>query len=229
MDQNKETEQIAEAPLKRFWDKKKELISFTGIVIAISSMFLSVPIPEQINAAEALRMIQFLSILVMSISIAWLWVLFLSFSYQLESHLSKKSGLQLDNTISNAVFLVAFYFVYNLWVYVISLYKTEWQKVVGGFQTAVGFVVIAIVIYFADKVYGIRNTVSWFSVGIRLIAYSMLVSVIPTLWSLFSRLQFVFSDMARSYLLNITFYFILAMGVFAFRMYSDRKNIEKHE
>lgn len=226
MEQEKENQQIIESPFKKFWDSNKELVSFTGIVIAIGSMFLRVPIPEQLKAAEALQMIQFLSIFIMSIAIVWLWLSFLSFSYQLESHFSKKTGLNLSDTISNAVFMLIFYFVYNLWVYIISLYKTQWQKVIGSFQNAVGVIVIALVIYFTNKIYDNKEVHSRLSIILRLIGSSLLVSIIPTLWILFSKLQFVFHEFLRSYLWNVGIYFLISIGFFLFRLYKNKKNLK---
>lgn len=228
MEQGKEIREIAESPFKKFWDKKKELISFTGIVIAIGSMFLRVPVPDQNKAAEALGMIQFLSIFVMSIAIVWLWFSFLSFSYRVESHLSKKSGINLENTLSNGVFMLIFYFVYNLWIYTISLYKIEWQKFFNSLQATIGVIIIALIIYLTDKIYNIKEKISWFQIIIRLLGSSLLISLLPIIWSLFSKLQFVFKDSLKSYLRYILFYFIIAIAMFLIRVYKDKKN-KDHE
>lgn len=228
MEQNNKKQETIESPFKNFWDKKKELISFTGIVIAIGSMFLRVPIPDNIKASQALGMIQFLSIFIMSVAIVWLWFSFLSFSYRIESHLSKKSGINLENTISNGVFMLIFYFIYNLWIYIVSLYKIEWQKFFNSLQATIGVLVIALIIYLTDKIYDIKDKISWFQIIIRLLGSSILISLLPIMWSFFSKLQFVFKDSIRFYLRYILFYFIIAVVMFLIRIYKDKKQ-KKHE
>ena len=110
--------------LKKFWEQNKHQLQLVGILIGVGALFLSIPIPEIEEAAEALKKIQLIWLLIVTISTGLLFVNLhkLSRLYEIDST-KDKDGFNFDETISIVIGLTIAYFISNMWIYAYSLYR----------------------------------------------------------------------------------------------------------
>jgi len=108
---------------KDFWEAKKHLIQFIGILAGIGALFLAIPKPDNVKAGVALAHIQFIWLIILSISVVVLFIHFLGLVVKWEKEFDKKSGFDLTETISMIVSLTVIYLISNLWIYMINVYK----------------------------------------------------------------------------------------------------------
>ncbi len=110
--------------LNEFWEQNKNQLQFVGILIGVGALFLSIPIPEVEKAAEALKKIQLIWLLIVTIAVALLFVSLFKLSRLYEINSTKdKDGFNFDETLSFVVVLTSVYFIVNMWIYAYSLYQ----------------------------------------------------------------------------------------------------------
>jgi len=107
--------------LKEFWEAKKHLIQMSGILCGVGALFLSIPVPEDPEAHNALLHLQFIWLIIITISaIALLFQLLLLLT--VIERKTKGSNLNLDETLSVIMSGVIVYFIWNIWEYAYALY-----------------------------------------------------------------------------------------------------------
>jgi hypothetical protein len=103
--------------LEEFWSKKKHLVQFLGILIAIGAIFLSIGTPQDASAAEALQNIQLGWLVIITaghLLLFWeLFSLMLKFERRLEA----------QDTLSMFAAGIALFILTNLWIYIFHIYK----------------------------------------------------------------------------------------------------------
>ena len=110
--------------LKDFWEKNKHQIQLTGILTGVGALFLSIPNPEVEEASIALQKVQFIWLIIVTVSVALLFYnLYKLFRIYEDESKKNREGFHFDETISLIVFATIFYFVINMWIYTYSLYK----------------------------------------------------------------------------------------------------------
>ncbi len=109
--------------LKEFWEAKKHLIQLVGILTGIGALFLSITLPENIEARQALINIQFVWLIIITICLLLLFVNFIRLADFWEKSFKEKSRLDYTNTISLFIAATLLYLIFNLWTYMINLYK----------------------------------------------------------------------------------------------------------
>ena len=109
--------------LKEFWEAKKHLIQLVGILTGIGALFLSITLPENIQAKQALINIQFVWLIIITICLLLLFINFIRLADFWEKSFKEKSKIDYTDTISIFFSGTLIYLIINLWVYMISLYK----------------------------------------------------------------------------------------------------------
>ena len=110
--------------LKDFWEKNKHQIQLTGILTGVGALFLSIPNPEVEVASVVLQKIQFVWLIIVTVSVALLFYnLYTLLKLYEDKNKEDKEGFHFDETISLIIFATIFYFVMNMWIYTYSLYK----------------------------------------------------------------------------------------------------------
>ncbi len=144
-----------------FWDEKKEGLTFAGFLLATGAIFLNINIPENTAAKIALSNLQFLWILIISLTSVWLGFSFLKFTWKVEEHYRKKTGLDITSGISTVVLASIAWFLYNTWKYTISLYGDEWHKFAR--LVSPGFSTLLFLIYWGilEKLYRKFEGITW--------------------------------------------------------------------
>jgi hypothetical protein len=108
---------------KSFWDEKNYIIQTVGILTAIGAIFLTIPLPSNQPAKELLLNIQFVWLVIISISVGVLALNFWIFFYKYEEKIKERFTIQYDNSFSFAFTAIACWLIYNLWKYILILYK----------------------------------------------------------------------------------------------------------
>lgn len=109
--------------LKEFWEHKKHLIQLVGILTGIGALFLSINLPENLQAREALANIQFVWLCIITISTFILFLEFMRLSIDWEATTLHTKGINFVNTISYLVAVTQIFLIYNLWMYLTNLYN----------------------------------------------------------------------------------------------------------
>ena len=109
--------------LKEFWEAKKHLIQLIGILSGVGALFLSIALPENIEARQALINIQFIWLIIITICLIVLFVNFMRLADFWEKSLKEKNNIDYTETISLLIATTLLYLIINLWMYMINLYK----------------------------------------------------------------------------------------------------------
>lgn len=136
--------------LKKFWEQKKHIINITAIFIAIGAIFLTIPLPENKEAQDALMNLQLFWLIVISIMILILMVLLYSFFIKIEDNLERKK-FDSSGAISLIVFMSALWLMQNLWKYIFVLYKDQYVKFISQIVISFHMLYFGILIYVSDK------------------------------------------------------------------------------
>ena len=136
-----------------FWKQNKHQLQFVGILIGVGALFLAIPIPEVEKAAEALQKIQFIWLLIVTISTTLLFVKLYKLSrlYELDSRKSK-DNFDFDETISIVIGVTIAYFVINMWAYAYSLYKEAFFDFVNTVKFGVSAFLFALTYHYWRKI-----------------------------------------------------------------------------
>jgi len=105
---------------KDFWENKKYLFEICGLFIAIGAIFLSISAPVNEEARMSLFNIQVVWLLIISICILVLSVSFLKFLKEIQN---KENSFNLQGLSINIVLIGVIWFLFNLWSYILALYK----------------------------------------------------------------------------------------------------------
>lgn len=111
--------------LKEFWESKKHLIQLIGILLGAGALFLAIPRPESFRAQDALANIQFVWLVFITCGVVVLFVQFFNLTVDAERRIRENYRIDVSETISLLIFLTLLYLVYNLWSYIIDLYKVS--------------------------------------------------------------------------------------------------------
>ena len=109
--------------LKEFWEAKKHLIQFVGILAGVGALFLTIPRPQDAAAGIALANIQLVWLLILSISTIVLFFNFVILIARWEKDYKKRKNFDLTETFSTIAMLTTSYLIINLWIYIIHIYK----------------------------------------------------------------------------------------------------------
>src|SRR3989344_8352255 len=132
--------------LKKFWEDKKHLIQLVGILLGAGALFLSIDSPENTAAKSALANIQFVWLLIITVGLSALFIEFVNLSGEFEKKVGERFRMDFSNTASYFVWTALLFLLYNLWIFIGSIYQDSFfsfMKLAGG---AVG-VFIASVYY----------------------------------------------------------------------------------
>ena len=90
--------------LKEFWQAKRHVVEAAGIVTALGTLFLTIPQPvHNDKARDALASLQFVWLILISISVIVLaWNAFL-FAAAVEEKAHSKYGFTITNSVAGAV------------------------------------------------------------------------------------------------------------------------------
>lgn len=111
--------------LKEFWEAKKHLIQLIGILTGVGALFLSIKPSDNATANNALANIQFVWLIIITVSSIILFINFAKLGIEWEDNLKIKRGFDLTETISFFVLATLVYLLLNLWIYIINLYKNS--------------------------------------------------------------------------------------------------------
>lgn len=205
--------------LEEFWKSRRDIIALLGFLTAIGAIFLTIPIPDKIEARNALLMVQFLWLIVISVSAIWLSLAFLLFSYRFESHLGNKLKLDLGNYISSTIIVFTTYLLLNLWEYMISIYKIEWTKFTSFLFLYVTPVYFLVYIQFVSKYY-LSNSRLHFD--LKSISLAIGIAFIPAFFESISKLNFEIWMIVGFYTKNLIILLILFIGVIVFKYFNNK-------
>lgn len=113
-----------------YWQENKNKITCVGILIAIGAIFLTIPVPNNNTAKEALLNLQLLWLLIITFGILTVCINLYLFVYKYRKKFRKKFGGKIESTIIDIIFLLAFWFLYNDWNYIYSLYKPNLESLI---------------------------------------------------------------------------------------------------
>lgn len=137
--------------LKEFWENKKHLIQMVGIMAGVGALFLSITPSENLKANEALANIQFVWLIIITISVILLFGSFIKLVDKWEKQVSKTDGLNLMDTFSILLSLTLLYLLINLWRYVINLYEESFWNFLQNTETGWFAIIMAVYYYFWRK------------------------------------------------------------------------------
>lgn len=109
--------------LKEFWESKKHLVQLIGILLGAGALFLAIPRPESVKAQDALANIQFIWLVFITCGVVVLFVQFFNLTVDVERKIRENYRIDVSETLSVLILLTLLYLVYNLWSYIIDLYK----------------------------------------------------------------------------------------------------------
>jgi len=112
-----------------FWKQKKHLIESAAILTAIGAIFLAIPLPENKIAENALINVQIVWFFIIIVSIITVFVNFLIFCVKLENA-AEKINLDLSASLSLTVIFSLIWILYNLWIYIITMFRDEYLNFV---------------------------------------------------------------------------------------------------
>lgn len=182
---------------KQFWELKRHIIEPTAIVAALGAIFLSISEPENIQARDVLVNIQFIWLILIILSIIILFANFWWFSVVAEKEIKKYSKVDLTNSVSFAIAILALWLTVNLWKYAWALYPNQAKTLVLILWASMPFVAI---IDFAQKGWGIG-----YKILISLALFSLWIAI----------LIFLFFNINPGVLLFVK-YFVIVCIVSAF-------------
>lgn len=199
--------------LKEFWEKKKHLIQLVGILTGVGALFLAISPPENVDARQALANIQFMWLVVITLSCSTLFISFHSFSIDLEKQLGSKWGIDLKETVSLFIILSLVYFLTNLWTYIFSLYSSSvWDFLQG---TNMGIMALLGAFFFhyfwriAEKIKKYRDRI-FFMIG----AYLLISALVGFLSLLMSHKGLDFPLWQWLLVSGVIFIFMVVMTVY---------------
>lgn len=109
--------------LKDFWENKKYLIQLVGILCGVGALFLAIPVPTNEEESKALANIQFIWLVIVTISTTVLFIQFLLLANAWEKNLRDTKGLDMTETVSVLVFSTLVYLLVNIWQYFLNIYQ----------------------------------------------------------------------------------------------------------
>lgn len=137
--------------LRKFWDKNKHIINIAAILVAIGAIFLTIPLPQNEEAKEYLINVQLFWLIVISIMIIIILALFYSFSIAVEDKLEEKK-FNISGALSFLVAISAFWFVGNLWKYILALYKEQYLELVPYFALVILLSYFGLLVFIGEKI-----------------------------------------------------------------------------
>lgn len=214
---------------KNFWENKKHIIEATGILTAIGALFLNINFPENEAAKKALMNIQMLWLFIISFMSLLLFLNFWLFAEKIEDKIEKKLSHDMPYRIFTIfVAVTGFWFLENLWKYLLNLYKKELSSFLL-WLTFIPFGVAALIIlYFENKftTYYIENKKIkyWFVVFLVAILSGITYSFLFMILALnFTILPFIKATLISS---AIALLACLILTYFKLRKYKKQHNID---
>ncbi len=182
-----------------FWNRKKDILHFIGFTTAIGAIFLAIPLPANERAQQALITVQFLWLLIITISIIIFAVIFTAYAYKLNFDIEKEYKWDTQHVIGFPVFIIFSTLIYNLWQYLFALYPTQWKSLMSNFLiVGVGLIV------------GYYETLKRIYLKItgpykRLIISSLFLILFSAIFSLWTQLAKLNFDLMNFFQISINF------------------------
>lgn len=109
---------------KDFWEKKKHVLQFVGIICGVGALFLAIPLPQNPAAQEALLNLQFLWLIFIGLGVTLLLLHLFSFVSDLQSFAERQYGTRFYTIGAPTYVVIGFLitFLVNIWKYASSIY-----------------------------------------------------------------------------------------------------------
>ncbi|TSC60455.1 MAG: hypothetical protein LiPW15_333 [Parcubacteria group bacterium LiPW_15] len=112
--------------LNKLWAKEKVLISLSGLIAALSALFLDIPVPQIEDAKIALANVQFFWLVLLTISLTKLFFSLIDLTIKTEKEIKKKYDLPIG-VFSMTLATILLMVLGNFWKYIFDLYgKSFW-------------------------------------------------------------------------------------------------------
>lgn len=163
-----------------FWNKRREILQFVGFTVAIGAIFLTISLPDNEKAKNALITIQFTWLLIITALLIVLAIIFIVYAYKANFNFEKKYSWDTQSIVGFVVLAVFYTMIKNLWKYLFALYSIQWKLLMGNISYLVGGTIL-IGLYEAIKRVSQKNNL----VYKRLVINSSLIilyGVVSTLW-----------------------------------------------
>lgn len=109
---------------KDFWEKKKHILQFVGIICGVGALFLAIPLPQNTEARDALLNLQFLWLIFIGLGVTLLLLHLFSFVSDLQSFAEAKYGTRFYIIGAPTYIIIGFLitFFVNIWKYASAIY-----------------------------------------------------------------------------------------------------------
>ncbi len=138
---------------REFWEEKKHLIQFVGILTTIGALFLNVkPIAENEQALKSLLNIQFIWLLIISVSVTVLLFNLLIFFIRLEGNIKTKYKLDFELSIVIIFIYIAGYILFNFWRYILAIYNNQFSEFLSSISYSISTILTVLSFYVTEKI-----------------------------------------------------------------------------
>ena len=110
--------------LRDFFKKEKELITFTGIIAALSALFLNVALPENEGARTSLVDLQIFWLLLLVFCLFLLFISYIKSVFNKEKEIHEKYDVGIKGMFSLLIGYVFFWVIFSLLNYIINFQNT---------------------------------------------------------------------------------------------------------
>jgi hypothetical protein len=168
--------------LSEFWEKRKQIIEISGILVAVGALFVSMNIPNNLVAAYALVNIQIIWLVIITVSVAIIFVQL----WQIVKHFQTNSNNEYKeiffSTIKFLIGAFGFFLIGDGLIYVYAVYKPilgEFIKTAAGAFCAIALGIVFAAIYGFTKLFKIKLSIFWYAFT-HYIALSVVLSILIT-------------------------------------------------
>ncbi len=119
--------------LTEFWDKYQHLVETAAVLLAVSALFLSIPLPDDEKARTALQNVQFVWFLLTTVGALAVFILLWGFVFEAGATLDKRYGWGdiLGVAVFSLMLFVTTTLIFNLWSYMFAVYRVPLQSLLG--------------------------------------------------------------------------------------------------
>lgn len=188
-----------------FWNNKKHVIQIVGALVAIGALFLTIPVPSNTQAKNALLSVQFCWLLIITLSLLSLAYQFYLFACSIEKLWSDKTKLD-SNILTGFISVISMFILFNLWEYMFCLYSDQFRHLANNLTIVVNGFCIVVWLRFLGFLYNKFLKVSYLFV-LSQIGFSILLSLLSGLWIQFANLSYQCWNLVSCFLL----YFSVAL------------------
>jgi len=202
--------------LEEYWKSKIYFINLFGIVVTVGALFLNIESPENINARNALYYIQMIFLLSITLLFIFAWIDFHKFTKKLDKVIESRIDMDLGDRITDFIFFIGLFVIYNLWVYTYYLYKPQISSLLGTLSTPILTLSLYLSLNYIFRFFNKYKKLNFIFL-LKSLAVLLITSMIPSFW--FRLAEFKFDILA--FIVSLSFFYLIQLFIFGIIIVAD--------